>query len=68
MRGLKIPKRKRSETYSKKMSRPRAVSMKSGSGTKNRSSSGSNPWQKKNAKYAKQDAKREKRQMRTGNK
>jgi len=28
---------------------------------------GGNPWQKKNAKYAKQDEKREKRQMRTGN-
>ena len=29
---------------------------------------GGNPWQKRNAKYAKQDAKREKRQDRTGNK
>ncbi|MBF9052717.1 hypothetical protein LSUCC1028_00475 [Rhodobacterales bacterium LSUCC1028] len=29
---------------------------------------GGNPWQKKNAKYAKQDEKRENRQMRTGNK
>jgi len=29
---------------------------------------GGNPWQKRNAKYAKQDEKRENRQMRTGNK
>ena len=28
---------------------------------------GGNPWQKKKAKYAKQDEKREKRQMRKGN-
>mgnify|MGYP001375090487 CR=1 FL=1 len=29
---------------------------------------GGNPWQKKNAKYARQDEKRHDRQMRTGNK
>lgn len=46
----------------------KSVTYKSAKGVASKAGGGGNPWQKKNAKYAKQDAKRHERQMRTGNK